>query len=91
MKPPHEVANIDIHADVQALLGAWCDRRSYQAICTLYGGYRSINGLTDGWGEFLKALQLVRNLARQEKSGISEEEAAKVQQMIGVVSRTLNC
>ena len=90
MKPPPEDAKVDIHAEVRSLLEAWCDRRLYHAICTLYGGYRAINGLTDGWEDFLDALKRTRNLSRSENSGINEAEAAKVQLLIGVVSRALN-
>jgi hypothetical protein len=79
-----------VHAEVRALLDAWCDRRAYEAICVLYGGCRSLNGLTDGWEEFLKSLKQLRILATEQSSKISEPEAAKIQSLIGVVSRALN-
>jgi hypothetical protein len=81
---------IDAIAEVQSLLEAWCDRRCYKAICILYGGYSSINGLTDGWGDLLQSLKCLRNLSKEERSGILETEAAKVRLLIGVVSRALN-
>ena len=56
----------------------------------MWGGMRSINGLTDGWDEFVKALKRLRILAKKENSGITEAEAQKVQLLIGVVSRALN-
>ena len=88
MKPPPEDANVDIRAEVNALLEAWCDRRCYGAICALFGAYRTINGLTDGWEEFVEGLKRLRTLCKEQSSGVTEAEAAKVQLLIGVVSRS---
>ena len=85
-----EDRKVDVLGEARQLLDAWCDRHSYDAICTVWGGLRSINGLTDGWEEFLQALKQLRILAKNENSGIMEAEAEKVQQLIGVVSRALN-
>jgi len=85
-----EDRNVDVLGEARQLLNAWCDRHSYDAICTMWGGIRSINGLTDGWEEFLKALKHLRNLAKNEGSAVTEAEAQKVQLLIGVVSRALN-
>jgi hypothetical protein len=90
MKPPPDDAKVDINAEVKALLEAWCDRRCYGAICILYRAYRSINGLTDGWGDFLAGHKRLRNLCKEENSGVTELEAAKVQMLVGVVSRAMN-
>jgi hypothetical protein len=90
MTLPADDAKVDVHAEVRALLDAWCDRRAYHAICVLYGGYRSLNGLTDGWEEFLESLKQLRILAKDQSSKISAPEAAKIQSLIGVVSRGLN-
>ena len=85
-----EDSKVDVLGEARQLLDAWCHRRSYQAICTMWGGLRSINGLTDGWEEFHQSLKRLRTLAKSETSGMTEAEAQKVQLLIGVVSRGLN-
>ena len=85
-----EDSKVDVLGEAHQLLDAWCERRAYAAICTMYGGIRLVNGLTDGWEEFLSALKQLRILANEESSGINERERAKVQMLIGVVSRALN-
>lgn len=88
--PTPEDTKVDVLGEARQLLDAWCQRRAYDAICTVYGGLRSINGLTDGWEVFLKALKRLRILAKQESSRITEVEAQKIDLLIGVVSRALN-
>ena len=83
-------ATVDVLGEARQLLDAWCDRRAYDAICTMYAGLRSVNGLTDGWDEFIKALKQLRILAKNENGKITEVEARKVSLLIGVVSRSLN-
>jgi hypothetical protein len=85
-----EDSQVDVLAEARQLLDAWCSRHAYDAICTMWGGLRSVNGLTDGWEEFVQALKQLRTLAKRDNSGIAEAEAQKVQLLIGVVSRTLN-
>lgn len=89
-KPSAGDAEVDIGVEVKALLHAWCDRRCYAAICALWGASRAVNGLSDGWEEFVEGLKRLRNLCKERSSGVSEAEAAKVQLLIGVVSRWLN-
>ena len=89
MTPPADDSNVDVHAEVRSLLDAWCDRRAYEAICTLYGGYRMLNGLTDGWEDFLTSLKQLRILAGRDTGPITEAELAKVQLLIGVISGAL--
>jgi hypothetical protein len=43
--------------DLHSLIEAWCDRRCLHALATLLPAYTSFNGLTDGWGELLAAMQ----------------------------------
>jgi hypothetical protein len=83
-------SKVDVLVEAHQLLDAWCERRSYDAIYAVWGGLRSLNGLTDGWEGFLQALKHLRILAKREDSGISEAEAQKVELLIGVVSRGLN-
>lgn len=85
-----EDRKVDVHAEARQLLDAWCDRHSYDAICTMWGGIRAINGLTDGWEKFLESLKRLRILAKNENSGMTGAEIEKVQLLIGVVSRALN-
>ncbi len=91
MKSTAEDSEIDIGAEVNHLLEAWADRRNYDALCQLWGGYRSLNGLTDGWESFLASLKRLRGATRmQESERILATEAATVDMLIGVVSRMLN-
>jgi hypothetical protein len=90
MAIPGDDAKVDVHAEVRALLDAWCDRRAYEAIYILYAGHRSLNGLTDGWEGFLKSLKQLRILAKEQASKITEPEAARIDSLIGVVSRALD-
>ncbi len=85
-----EDRKVDVVTEARQLLDTWCERRSYTAICTIYGGLCSINGLTDGWELFLEALKQLRILAKSENSGMTQAEVEKVQVLIGVVSRALN-
>lgn len=85
-----EDRKVDVLKEARQLLDAWCDRHSYDAICAIWVGLRSINGLTDGWEEFLKTLKHLRILAKNENSGMTQAEVDKVQLLIGVVSRALN-
>lgn len=85
-----EDSKIDVLIEARQLLDVWCDRHSYDAICTMWGGLRSINGLTDGWSEFLQALKQLRTLSRNEASGITDVESQKIQLLIGIISRYLN-
>jgi hypothetical protein len=85
-----EDRKVDVLGEARQLLDGWCDRHSYDAICTMWGGFRAINGLTDGWEEFLQALKRLRNLAKNENSGMTQAEVEKIQLLIGVVSRALN-
>ena len=91
MRPTADDAKVDIGVEVDALLQAWADRRLYDPLCCLWGGYRSINGLTDGWEIFLDSLKRLRGMARmQETEYITSSEAETIAKLIGVVSRRLN-
>ena len=90
MEPRSLDSNVDVLAEARQLLDAWCERRAYDAICTIHSGLRSMNGLSDGWEEFLKALKHLRIIAKNESSGVTEVEAKKINLLIGVVSRALD-
>lgn len=85
-----EDSNVDVLGEARQLLDAWCERRSYDELCTMWGGLRSINGLTDGWEAFAQSLKQLRVLATNENSTITQAEAEMVQRLIGVVGRALN-
>jgi len=87
--PTPEDAKVDVLGEARQLLDAWCEQRAYDAICTMHGGLCSINGLNDGWQEFLAALKRLRIIAKNENSRINEADAQKVNLLIGVVSRAL--
>lgn len=44
-------------ADLRNLIDGWCERRCLQPLSIVLPAYSSFNGMTDGWGELLKALQ----------------------------------
>jgi len=91
MKPTADDSKVDIEAEVHNLLEVWADRRNYGALCELWCGYCSLNGLTDGWELFLASLKRLRGTARvQESNGILPAEADTVNKLIGVVGRMLN-
>jgi hypothetical protein len=91
MRPTADDAKVDIGVEVNRLLEAWADRRNYNALCELWGGYRCLNGLTDGWELFLSSLKRLRGVARmQEDDRILPAEAESIDKLIGVVSRMLN-
>jgi hypothetical protein len=47
---------------LRAMIERWCDERRLHALAKILPGYMAINGLTDGWGEFLTALKTTRSL-----------------------------
>ncbi len=69
---------------VAALVDSWCERRCLSALKFILQGYPLSSGLTDDWGNLLKALEDVRAFARDE---LTEEETKTVGELIGFVSR----
>lgn len=91
MKPTADDSKVDIGVEANRLLEAWADRRNYSALYELWGGYRCLNGLTDGWELFLASLKRLRGEARMQQSDrILRSEAETIDKLIGVVSRMLN-
>jgi len=43
--------------DLRSLIEGWCDRRCLRPLGIVLPAYTSFNGMTDGWGELLKALK----------------------------------
>jgi hypothetical protein len=39
------------------LVDKWCERRCLRSLGTVLPAYNSFNGMTDGWGELLRALR----------------------------------
>ena len=74
---------LELHQDVGKLVDAWCDRRSLRARREILAGFPLVSPLTDGWAELLNALESVRAFARDE---LTDDEAERVQQLIGVTS-----
>jgi hypothetical protein len=50
-------SNAAFLAELSELIDRWCERRSLQLLGTVLPAYNSINGMTDGWGELLRALK----------------------------------
>ena len=72
------------------MLNAWCDRRMYKEICTLYGGYSCVNGFTDGWEIFLQSLRRLRSNAFRGEFDLIPNEQERLDELIRVVSEALN-
>ncbi len=51
--------NETFFADLRGLIDAWCERRCLQPLGVILPAYNSYNGMTDGWGELLRALKTV--------------------------------
>jgi hypothetical protein len=49
----------DYHRTVKALMGALESDGHHEAVAELKSGYQCVNGLTDGWAQFLEALDRV--------------------------------
>jgi hypothetical protein len=82
---------IDVNAEVASLLEAWADRREYDALCELWNGFRSLNGLTDGWELFMASLKRLRNIARiQEADRILPSEKEVIERLLAKVSQALS-
>ena len=69
--------------DVAELVEAWCDRRAFRALREILAGYPLTSGLTDDWGQLLKALEAVRGLAAVE---LINDEPERVDRLISEVS-----
>jgi hypothetical protein len=62
---PDEKLDGNITDGINVLLDRWCDRREYQALHTVLGGWLALNGLTDGWASLRDALRTAYALCRQ--------------------------
>jgi hypothetical protein len=69
----------DVDAVLAQLVDAWCQRRELGALATLLPTYTSNNGLTDGWGDVLHALRMLRarrDLPEEEQRAIARATLA---------------
>lgn len=46
--------------ELNELVDAWCERRQLKLLRTILVAYPIVNGLTDEWGELMKALKTIR-------------------------------
>jgi hypothetical protein len=76
----------EIQKDVGELVDAWCDRRSLRALREILAGYPLVSGLTDSWGELLKALEAVRAFAADE---LTDAEADHLERLIGATTAVI--
>jgi hypothetical protein len=53
-------SNAEFFAALKQLIDSWCDRRALKPLAKVLGPYLAFNGLTDGWGELLNALNSIR-------------------------------
>jgi len=91
MTQPQKHIGIDVNAEVATLLEAWADRREYEALCELWNGFRSLNGLTDGCELFMASLKRLRNIARmQESDRILPSEKDVIERLHAYVCNALN-
>jgi hypothetical protein len=83
MQEPSE----EIFESLERLVGMWCDRRCYIALRQILHGYPVASLLTDELADLLEALKGVRAFAKDE---ITDDEAAVVNRLIGVLSHKIN-
>ena len=82
------MGNAEFFDALKILINAWCDRRALLPLAQVLPAYTAFNGMTDGWGEMLKALKNVRAFCRDE---LAEPEIAAVADLIRAVEQTLHC
>src|SRR5262249_410696 len=81
----------EIHSDepfhaLHDLLRAWCDRRCLEALNLILPAHLAFNGLTAAWRRLYDALSNLRASARHE---LTDEEAEKVDMLIGLARRII--
>src|SRR5215472_17330119 len=81
----------EIHSDepfhaLHDLLRAWCDRRCLEALNLILPAHLAFNGLTAAWRRLYDALSNLRASARHE---LTDEEAEKVDILIGLARRII--
>ena len=74
----------NFHNSLAALVDSWCERRCLSALRFILKGYPLSSGLTDDWGNLLKALEDVRAFARED---ITEEESKLLGELVVFVQR----
>ncbi len=62
------------------LIEGWCGRRCLRSLGAVLPAYNSFNGMTDGWGELLKALKSLamtqEELLPKEREVVADLRAA---------------
>jgi hypothetical protein len=76
----------ELCADVEGLVGAWCDRRCLKALRAVLHGWPLSSGLTDDWGGLLDALEKVRAFAGSE---LTQPERTLVEDLIREIGLVL--
>jgi hypothetical protein len=50
----------DFDTELGMLVDAWCERRQLKLLRTILAAYPRVSGLTDEWGDLVKALKTIR-------------------------------
>ncbi|MFP5415245.1 MAG: hypothetical protein ACLGG1_09585, partial [Gammaproteobacteria bacterium] len=50
----------DFDTELGVLVDAWCERRQLKLLRTILAVYPRVSGLTDEWGDLVKALKTIR-------------------------------
>ena len=78
--------NAEFFASMKGLIDGWCDRRALAPLARLLPAYLAFNGLTDGWGDLLDALEGVRASCRE---GLPETDIAIVGDLIRAAEKAI--
>jgi hypothetical protein len=76
-----------VGAEIEKLIGAWCDRRALRALREILAGWPLTSGLTDDWGNLLAALERVRAFARDD---LREDERVAIDDLIHDVQKVVD-
>lgn len=50
----------DFDQELRELVDAWCERRQLKLLRIILAAYPRVSGLTDEWGDLVKALKTIR-------------------------------
>lgn len=75
------------HADIRALVHAWCDRHDLAPLADLLPAWLAFNGLTDGWQDLAAAL---RTVATRHQDRLPPPERATLDRLRRTADRVLS-
>lgn len=78
----------DFNNKIEFLIDRWCDRRQLEPLRHILNARVSLNGLTDGWNDFLRDLKTIRtNYSKSIKDDEFEALVALIYEADKAVNR----